>query len=92
MRRALQAVACCAGFLAATAAVQGAASTPEDCAALRKHGKAADAHACYQALVQQRDPYLRAEGFWGLKMYRDANDQFRAAVARFVALSGGCRQ
>jgi len=58
------------------------AATPGDCAALSKHGKKAEAHACYESLSQQRDPYLRAEGYWGLKMYQDANDQFRLAVAQ----------
>jgi cellulose synthase operon protein C len=57
------------------------AVTPDDCATLRKHGRNAEAHACYEALTQQRDPYLRAEGYWGLEMYQQANEQFRAAVA-----------
>jgi len=58
------------------------AATPDECAALRKHGRNTEAHACYEALTQQRDPYLRAEGYWGLEMYQQANDQFRAAVAQ----------
>ena len=28
------------------------------------------------------DPYLRAEGDWGLELYQDANNEFRTAVAR----------
>jgi cellulose synthase operon protein C len=59
-----------------------AAPTPDVCATLQKHGRAAEAHACYESLSQQGDPYLRAEGYWGLKMYREANEQFRLAVAR----------
>jgi tetratricopeptide (TPR) repeat protein len=62
-----------------------AAASPDGCAALRKHGREVDAHACYQTLSVERDPYLRAEGYWGLKMYQEANDQFRLAVAQ----SGG---
>jgi len=58
------------------------AATPDDCAKLRKHGRNTEAHACYEALTQQHDPYLRAEGYWGLEMYQQANDQFRAAVAQ----------
>ena len=58
------------------------AATPDDCHALRKHGHRAEAQACYQSLTQTRDPYLRAEGDWGLGMYTDANDEFRAAVAQ----------
>jgi tetratricopeptide (TPR) repeat protein len=57
------------------------AATPDACATLRKHGRNTEAHACYETLTQQRDPYLRAEGYWGLGMYQQANDQFRAAVA-----------
>ena len=58
------------------------ASTPADCAALRRHGRRAEAQACYQSLTLAADPYLRAEGDWGLELYQDANNEFRAAVAR----------
>ena len=82
MNGVLKAGLCCSLLLVAANAAWAAAATPDQCAALRKHGKSADAHVCYEALSQQRDPYLRAEGFWGLKMYQDANDQFRLAVAQ----------
>jgi tetratricopeptide (TPR) repeat protein len=58
------------------------AATPSDCHALRMHGRLAEAQACYQSLTLSRDPYLRAEGDWGLHRYEDANNEFRAAVAR----------
>src|ERR1700730_3269652 len=58
------------------------AATPADCAALRRHGHRAEAQACYQSLTLTADPYLRAEGDWGLELYKDANDEFRIAVAR----------
>src|SRR5450755_4413553 len=58
------------------------AATPTDCAALRRHGHRAEAQACYQSLTLAADPYLRAEGDWGLELYQDANNEFRAAVAR----------
>lgn len=58
------------------------AATPADCAALRRHGHRAEAQACYQSLTLTADPYLRAEGDWGLELYQDANNEFRAAVAR----------
>jgi tetratricopeptide (TPR) repeat protein len=58
------------------------AATPTDCAALRRHGHRAEAQACYQSLTLAADPYLRAEGDWGLELYKDANDEFRIAVAR----------
>ena len=38
--------------------------------------------ACYESLTASRDPYLRAEGFWGLEMYDQANNEFRTAVAQ----------
>ena len=50
-----------------------------------KHGHRAEAHACYESLTQARDPYLRAEGFWGLEMYNEANNRIshgRGAVGQ----------
>jgi cellulose synthase operon protein C len=70
----------CALLLAAAAAAL--AATPNDCHALRKHGHRAEAQSCYESLARTRDPYLRAEGYWGLGMYTDANNEFRAAVAQ----------
>ncbi len=58
------------------------AATPEDCHTLRKHSHRAEAQSCYQSLTQTPDPYLRAEGYWGLARYDDANNEFRAAVAQ----------
>jgi cellulose synthase operon protein C len=86
VKRTLTAALLCSAFLAgAPHAAGAAAATPDACATLRKHGKETGAHACYESLSEQRDPYLRAEGYWGLKMYQDANAQFRLAVAQ----SGG---
>ena len=59
-----------------------AAATPNDCATLTKHGHTAEAQTCYQSLTQARDSYTRAEGFWGLKLYDNANTEFRNAVAQ----------
>ncbi|HEX3940525.1 MAG TPA: tetratricopeptide repeat protein [Acidobacteriaceae bacterium] len=58
------------------------AVTPPDCWLLTKHGHQDEAKACYQSLTQAHDPYLRAEGDWGLQLYDDANNEFRAAVAQ----------
>jgi tetratricopeptide (TPR) repeat protein len=58
------------------------AATPDDCHTLRQHGHRAEAQSCYQSLTQSRDPYLRAEGDWGLVRYDEANSEFRAAVAQ----------
>jgi tetratricopeptide (TPR) repeat protein len=78
--RGLRASALCALLFASSGIAL--AATPDDCATLRKHGRNADAHACYEALTQQHDPYLRAEGYWGLEMYQQANDAFRVSVAQ----------
>jgi len=57
------------------------AATPDECHALTKHGRRAEARACYESLAAERDHYLRAEGYWGLGMYQEASDEFREAVA-----------
>ncbi len=57
-----------------------AAVTPESCAALRKHGKKAEAQSCFEALTKDKSAYFRAEGYWGLEQYNDANEQFRLAT------------
>ncbi len=56
--------------------------TVGECQTLAKHGHPLEARSCYLALSHEHDPYLRAEGFWGLQRYQEANDEFRAAVAR----------
>ncbi len=56
--------------------------TPENCHSLRKHGHPSEAHGCYESLVRSNDPYLRAEGYWGLEQYQEANEQFRISTAR----------
>ena len=58
------------------------AATPDDCHTLVTHGHRAEAKTCFQGLTQSRDPYIRAEGFWGLQVYDQANNEFRAAVAQ----------
>src|SRR6202158_1833462 len=55
---------------------------PSDCATLRLHGRRTEALACYQSLTLTADPYLRAEGDWGLELYQDATNEFRTAVAQ----------
>jgi tetratricopeptide (TPR) repeat protein len=58
------------------------AATPQDCQTLRQHGRLMEARDCFQSLTLSRDPYLRAEGFWGLSKFDDANSEFRTAVAQ----------
>jgi tetratricopeptide (TPR) repeat protein len=82
-RRATRILCCavvCAASLAGANFVWGA--TPDDCHALRKHGHQAEAQKCYDSLSTARDPYLRAEGYWGMEQYEEANNQFRIAVAQ----------
>jgi tetratricopeptide (TPR) repeat protein len=74
-------LAAASALLIASAGIASAA-TPDDCHLLRKHGHRAEAQSCYQSLTQARDPYTRAEGYWGLAKYDDANNEFRAAVAQ----------
>jgi cellulose synthase operon protein C len=58
-----------------------AANSPDACHALRMHGQVAEAKACYESLVRTNSPYLRAEGYWGLEQYDQANEEFRIATA-----------
>src|SRR5215469_133277 len=62
-------------------ALPGQKSTPDDCLALRKHGHQLEAKACFEKLARSNDPYLRAEGYWGLEQYEQANEEFRIATA-----------
>src|SRR6202049_4223775 len=70
-------VAVCAACLGGASLASGA--MPDDGPALRKHGHRAEAQKCYESLTTARDPFLRAEGFWGMELYQDANNQFRMA-------------
>jgi tetratricopeptide (TPR) repeat protein len=56
------------------------AQTPDACRQLYRHGRLRETTACYQSLLSSRDPYFRAEAYWGLEQYREANDSFREAV------------
>ena len=53
---------------------------PADCWSLRKHGHRAEAQACFERLTRSSDAYARAEGFWGLEEWEQANEQFRLAT------------
>ncbi len=46
---------------------------------MRLHGDAGAA-ACYEKLTHSPDLAVSAEGYWGIRNYRSANDQFRDAV------------
>src|SRR5947207_2034511 len=66
--------------LAASVSLQ--AATPSDCQKLRYHGQLAEARRCFTGLTASTDPYIRAEGLWGIEQYQDANAQFRLAVQK----------
>lgn len=54
---------------------------PANCWSLRKHGQTAQAQDCFDALTRSTSAYDRAEGFWGLEAWEQANAQFRLATA-----------
>ena len=64
---------------AAVLPLAGQTADPARCALLRHHGDP-EAKNCYQALTRSRDTGVQAEGYWGLRDYKAANDAFRAAV------------
>ena len=68
--------------MAALGSVSRKAATPDECHALTQARPSRRSAACYQSLAAQHDHYLRAEGYWGLGMYQEANNQFREAVAQ----------
>jgi cellulose synthase operon protein C len=56
------------------------AATPDSCQTLSKHGQKTEAQACFESLVRSNSAYYRAEGYWGLEQYDQANAQFRVAT------------
>jgi len=56
------------------------AANPADCWALHKHGHVAQSEACFELLTRSSNAYERAEGFWGLEEWEQANAQFRLAA------------
>lgn len=66
-----------AAVFAGTLAAQPAAV--KSCEALRHHGDPATA-ACYRKLTSSTDLAIRAEGYWYLRDYQNANNAFRDAV------------
>jgi cellulose synthase operon protein C len=63
-----------------TCATLARAAAPADCWALRKHGAAEKARDCFEALTRSSSAYDRAEGFWGLEEWEQANSEFRQAT------------
>jgi tetratricopeptide (TPR) repeat protein len=51
------------------------------CQAEQHQGKLQQASDCYRVLTRAPDAFSRAEGYFGLQQYEDANNQFREADA-----------
>ncbi|MDP9052423.1 MAG: tetratricopeptide repeat protein [Acidobacteriota bacterium] len=66
--------------LASAGVCVAATVTPEGCRALTLHGRKAEAASCFEALGRSGDPYLMAEGYWGLGDYEDAKKEFEIAL------------
>lgn len=67
-------------ILVLASAVSLGASVPGDCWKLRKDGHVGEAKTCFETLTRSGDAYMRAEGFWGLEEWEQANEQFRVAT------------
>lgn len=61
-------------------AIPAVASTPSECSQHQRHGRIEQAANCFASLLSSSSPAVRAEGYWGLQQYDEANDQFRLAV------------
>jgi tetratricopeptide (TPR) repeat protein len=70
-----------AGAVSTQRPLSESTTTPARCWALRKHGHATEAQGCFEALTRNSNAYERAEGFWGLEQWEQANAQFRLAAA-----------
>ena len=57
------------------------AATVAECDGHRKHGRKQPAFDCYLELTSSKDMAVVAEGFWGLKQFKAANEAFRKAQA-----------
>lgn len=75
MRRLLATV-----FAFGVLALSSFAQMPVDCRNLEHHGKLVEAHSCFTKLAASSDPFVRAEGLWGLEQHRETNDAFRDAL------------
>ncbi len=78
---------CGAAWALAWASLAGAGSSwaapaSDGCRELQTHGRRPEAASCFEALSRSADPAVRAEGFWGLEQYQQANEAFRTAVAQ----------
>ena len=52
---------------------------PQNCDTLNRHGARSEATACYRLMTRSDNPLARAEGYFALREYQQANDEFRQA-------------
>ncbi|MBS1824571.1 MAG: tetratricopeptide repeat protein [Acidobacteria bacterium] len=57
------------------------AQTPKECWKNRYYGRNAEADKCFERLSYSSDPYVKAEGLWGMGYFDDANTTFRSAAS-----------
>jgi tetratricopeptide (TPR) repeat protein len=70
-------------FAASAASAQPAPRrSHQQCETVRHHGKLGEAKTCFTSLLNSRSAFERAEGFWGLAQYEDANREFRSAYSQ----------
>jgi len=67
-------------------AMHAGAIAPSDCWQMQKHDRKAEAQRCFDSLTKSQQPNVRAEGFWGLQDWQQANELFRVAT-RSTAVS-----
>jgi cellulose synthase operon protein C len=68
-------------IIAAAVLIPAFGQTAEDCRSLERTGKLAESKTCYRKLTTSSSPALRAEGYWGVGNFHEANEQFKAAIA-----------
>ncbi len=81
--RSLQGCALRTGALLVLALAAGSvcrSATLDDCNTLRRHGKRPEAQECFQSLTESQNGYFRAEAYWALGNYTQANNEFRTLV------------
>ncbi len=67
------------GLFLSCSVLLSAAPMVERCQALQHHGKLPEARACFTGLTREADPFVRAEGLFGLGQFDEANAEFRIA-------------
>jgi hypothetical protein len=64
------------GYAAMLATAAAVAASPADCAALRRHGRRAEAQACYRRSRSPRILISAPKATEGLELYQDASNEF----------------